>query len=401
MITGGSCSVTPPLPVSEDDLAEDASEERIREHRLHHSLAATSLVLASSTEGTNDQNPRIFQSYLEAAVKLSAITQSVLRELYSIDPTVSSWKDSRRTISSLVEQLNEWVNSLPPKLGFHGQGLDPDGVLERTILGFQYYSAKMSITVPCLRRINQRLEHQTSASNAFDIRTAQMCVHAAKSITNLLPDEPAPKYMYWSGPAWSVVHYMMEALAVFLSEITYDYTRVVSNQEDLGLYIKKLMYWLHEMGSSNRVAEKSYRVAWDHINAIVASGKAQLSDLVHEEHSALSSQAPPLLDPLVFGHQHSEIGLAHQGIAHTGQQVPVPPGPHLQEGHLQYVAYPGAADPSSIASAYQFPDLLQEMHPVYDAHFITPYGEDAMLPPIPLPASPSALPAEHYNDFNM
>lgn len=395
MIVDSSCSVNLPLPLSEDQWIQDGSADHISQRHPRRYLTATSTVPATSAEQIGDQNPDMFESGLEAAIKMSSITQSVLEELYSVNPAASYWKDNRRTISSLMAQLNKWVKGLPPKLGFRGQESDPESHMERTTLGFQYYSAKISITVPCLRRINQRLENQTTASNAFDIRTAQMCVNAAKSITNLLPDEPAPKYMYWTGPTWSIVHFIMEALAVFLSEMAYDYVRVALEQEHLGPYVKKLMRWLHEMSLRNPVAEKALRVAWVHLNAVVRAGKAQLSDLV-EERTATAFQRPPFTDPLLFGRQGSGMDFAQQEMHQVGQQSLVQPGSYLQEARMQDMASPDASNPTSIHSPFQFPQHQQGMNPGYDPQYMGPYGEDTMFPAMPAPAPP-----RDEEDFNM
>ena len=141
------------------------------------------------------------------------ITQKTLLELYSPNIVVKSWESVQGLIADLTEELETWATSLPPGLSFFHASADPTHQRERFILELYYHNTKILITRPCLRHIDRRIENQTKASHEFNQRTAAICVSAAKSISNLLPNNiPHQRVQLYQGPWWSIVRSPVELL---------------------------------------------------------------------------------------------------------------------------------------------------------------------------------------------
>jgi hypothetical protein len=152
--------------------------------------------------------PPIAGSFLNAHIKISLTTRSVLKSLYSAHTANASWERTQNVITSLMRELDEWATAALPG-GSNSPNLDltPDAQRERLLLEFHYNSTKLLITRPCLCRIERRIKNQSDSSFNFNQRTAEACVQAAHSLTHLFPDQPDPVYIYQKGPWWSIVHY--------------------------------------------------------------------------------------------------------------------------------------------------------------------------------------------------
>lgn len=85
---------------------------------------------------------------------------------------------------------------------------------------------------------------------------ANICVETAKMELDLLPDHPNPKFIYEYGPWWSIIHHLMQALAVFLLALSS--TSTSQNHSVMTNYAKKMVRWLRDM--DDPLAERAYRV---------------------------------------------------------------------------------------------------------------------------------------------
>ncbi|KAF2175302.1 hypothetical protein K469DRAFT_69847 [Zopfia rhizophila CBS 207.26] len=302
IILDNYCSVPLPLPLCEDKLSEAAVAAQY-EDRLH--LRSFNLApffrISSSTplsSGVNDSSTRtlvpiISRSPLEARIKLGIITGKVLSELYSPGTATNSWESVQQKISLLTEELDQWALSLPNGADFTGKGLDPNSQRDHILLGFYYYSTKIIIMRPCLCRLERRTEHQTRSSANFNKRTARACVEAAESITRMLPDQPNPVYIYQTGPWWSIVHNIMQPVAIFLLEMSYGAAHMQKNGKEVTPFIKKLIRWLRAMRESNAMAKRAYPMALGILRSVAPRVNADISDLLNEDVAIIE-------DPLSF-----------------------------------------------------------------------------------------------------
>ena len=238
----------------------------------------------SSSRGDSDTVTK--SSFLGARVTIAIIMQKALAKLYAPQLAVDSWGRVQSDITALLSEIDEWA--LSARLA----GLSPASSLEepgieraKLILSFHYHSAKLLICRPCLCRIERRNKGQSDTSADFYQRTADMCVQSAQAITKLLPDQVDLRFIYEQGPWWSIVHHMIQAIAVLLLKMSLGSSHKVHDGEDLSESVKKLTRWLHCMSVSNNVADRACQVVVDIINASAPRVRIDISGITSDNPS--------------------------------------------------------------------------------------------------------------------
>lgn len=138
--------------------------------------------------------------YLKSRAQISAITQQVMVSLYSARAIALSWKQMQQRFSSLREQLEIWLASLPSGLDFTQPTVHATFQRERLVIKMHYIGTKILINHACLRRLDDRIKNQTEASDRFNKDTATICVSAAEMMADLLPDAVDVPYLYRVSP---------------------------------------------------------------------------------------------------------------------------------------------------------------------------------------------------------
>lgn len=265
-----------PLPIPADDIDEAVIQAKFgqkpRWGNVAASLASDAGVFAAASAaplGDAAKAPeKVYASdtanagtFLIAIVKLGMVSDNVLTRLYSPNLVTKPWKDIQVSIARLLEDLDAWLHSLPADLHpFKENARDHIMQQERNILKTYCHSTKILICRPCLCRLDCRIPSQTRSSASFNYEIAAKCVAAARSLAACLPDDMAVwgKEIYRIFPWWSVVHYLMQSIAVLLLEACYE-------AEGTGIMsaVKKLVRWLRELRSTNRTAERAYSITMD------------------------------------------------------------------------------------------------------------------------------------------
>jgi hypothetical protein len=210
--------------------------------------------------------------------------QKALSKLYSPRASVDSWEQIQKEIVSLSKELDRWVAAALPERLELANSLQESGVQrERLLLSFQYHNAKLLIYRPCLCRIERRIKRQSKASANSDQKMAEACVQAAQSVTRLFPDEPDYAFVYQQSPWWCTVHNIMQAIAVFLLEMSFGDTHMTHPNEILPKSTKKLVRWLRFMSVSNVVARRAYEVVTDIVKTGAPWLRADICDILAEE----------------------------------------------------------------------------------------------------------------------
>jgi hypothetical protein len=210
--------------------------------------------------------------------------QKALLKLYSPRASVDSWEQIQKEIVSLSKELDSWVAAALPERLELANSLQESGVQrERLLLSFQYHGAKLLIYRPCLCRLERRIKRQSKASANSDQKMAEACVQAAQSVTRLFPDEPNYAFVYQQSPWWCTVHNIMQAIAVFLLEMSVEDTHMTHPNEILPKSIKKLVRWLRFMSVSNVVARRACEVVIDIVKTGAARLGVDIRDILAEE----------------------------------------------------------------------------------------------------------------------
>jgi hypothetical protein len=235
------------------------------------------------------------------------VTQSIIALLYTAGTRVRSPYELHQDIVQLGQRLDDWLMKLPRDLNFqthaHGSMALQDPLLrERRLLAFQFYSARILLTRPCLSSFEGSAKHaeETTIPADFTQRMAGTCVETTKAVVDLLPDQPQPRFLYEYGPWWTIVHNLMQALAVLLLALSYSSRSPHSNAVLAG-YCRKIIHWLRSL--DDPLANRAYRLALGCFEVIAK----RLSLLIPDE--LFMGSVPPVPS----GDRSPESQIVHHG----------------------------------------------------------------------------------------
>ncbi|KAF2740060.1 hypothetical protein EJ04DRAFT_531172 [Polyplosphaeria fusca] len=268
IIVDASCSVPLPLPFPEG-LSFDHAGETSLLNPTH------SGVFPSSSSSNNPSSAGYVGSvlaandgsFLRVTVQLGLITQNIVTSLYSAGTLIRSLGDIQHDIVQYSQRLDSWLGALPSEFRFHNQQVDVSSsrphVRERLCLCLQHCSARIMLTRPCLGGFGQSAK-DASVPKAFMTQMADICVEAATTMADLLPDQPDPSFVYENGPWWSIVHHLMQAVSVILIALTTS----VNSQGAIELVgcAKKMIWWLGSMQDPQ--AERACYIALGTLEAV-------------------------------------------------------------------------------------------------------------------------------------
>ncbi|KAF2107716.1 fungal-specific transcription factor domain-containing protein [Lophiotrema nucula] len=380
VISDNSCTVPLPTLLLEEQSTE--SSLRRSSEAMHPSVplpsASPTSPLSPESKPSTPVRP-IPGSFLDARVRISRLTQKVLLTLYSPRATSRPWEQIQNSVSELMVELEEWAFvAMPDKVSDLKRTSESDHQRDQMLLGFHYYSTKLLVTRPCLCRIEYRQQGPTNESTVFDRRTAGACVQAAKAMCTLLPDQPDPKYMYRNGPWWSLVHHIMQALAVLLLEMSYRGTYEQEDSKDLFDYVHKLILWLHSMRSTNPIADRAFSVVSD----IVKKGDPSSFGVIARR--LPSSNPVPSTDAAThFSHPYLQSNPA----------VPTEPTPRFQPNEFDPIEWQYLdAEPQQMQRTTPF-----TMSPIQQQAGV--FAPNTMLNPVFMPSNSSSPTTNYGNPF--
>ncbi|KAF2186136.1 hypothetical protein K469DRAFT_631511 [Zopfia rhizophila CBS 207.26] len=287
IIANEDCTVPLPQVLPEEQIRHTPSggQSRIRNDYITPSETSPSTGSSTSEFFKRMELPAIAGPFLDAHIKIGLTTRKVLKGLYSARTANVSWERIQKLITVLMTELEEWETEvLSGGSGSTNLNLETNFQREQFLLRFHYNSTKILITRPCLCRLERRIKGQSDGSANFNQRMAEACVQAAQSLTLLLPDQPNPVYIYQKGPWWSIIHNIMQAMAVFLLEMSYQGTHMTTrDSEDIPKCIKKLVRWLRSMRINNAVAERAYKVVMDILKSGEPRVQTGITDLLADD----------------------------------------------------------------------------------------------------------------------
>jgi len=191
-------------------------------------------------------------------IRLSTLTNEVLDRLYRGCAMSESWAQVQVNINNLNSHLEHWRQSLPPLFDFAKKQRDKQFVRQRMNLGFSYYSTLTIINRPCLCRIDRRIPDESDKAKSFNRETAGKCVHAARGMLDLLPDVPNALGLYKVAPWWCLVHYLMQAAAVLMLELSFRAEHMPNEVEEVFAAGTKALEWLRSMSAVDEAARRAF-----------------------------------------------------------------------------------------------------------------------------------------------
>ena len=293
VISNDQCTVPLPLGTLEGQSGDRSPIEL--KNPMYWKGKSTTFPRRSSLgpQSGHDSDATTRTSFLGARVTMDLIMQKALSKLYSPRTTVDSWKQIQKDIGSLSRELDEWMaGALPAELNLTNLAQPSSAPRERLLLSFQYYSAKLLVCRPCLCRLEQQVQDQSDASADFNQKTAEACIQAAQAITMLFPDEPNLTFIYQQSPWWCIVHNIMQAIAVFLLEMSFGEIHMTHPGDGNLESVKKLVRWLRLMSVSNVVAGRAYEVVADIVKTGARRFRADISSILVDQSADISQNQP-------------------------------------------------------------------------------------------------------------
>ena len=203
--------------------------------------------------------------------KLSILTNEVLDRLYRAGVIRRSWEAIQINIANLVSKLEQWHSELPPVFDFIKKQRDQQFVRQRMNLGFFYYSTLTIINRPCLCRVDKKIPNESQKSIDFNKSAAVSCVHAAKDMMEMLPEEPNPIGLYKVAPWWCIVHHLVQAATVLMLELSLHAEHVPYEADEILETARKAIYWLKSMSQENIAAQRAWRLCHDMLQKVAPS----------------------------------------------------------------------------------------------------------------------------------
>ena len=277
------CTAPLPLPVDEDAIFNKEGLARAAsKSRRYSSSQDTASTRSSTTSPESSFSPLSQHSgserirgvppnhamYFLYHTKLSILTNEVLNRLYRAGVISESWEGIQSIISILESKLEQWRSELPAVFDFTKKQRDQQFVRQRMSLGFFYYSTLTIINRPCLCKVDQNIPNESGKAIDFNRSAAVRCVHAAKDMTEMLPDEPNPIGLYKVAPWWCLVHHLMQAATILMLELSFRSEHLPFEAEEILETAKKAIGWLKSMSQENVAAHRAWKLCDDMLRRV-------------------------------------------------------------------------------------------------------------------------------------
>jgi hypothetical protein len=287
------CSTPLPIPYTEEDWGLGSVSQLLADKNMRDTVISSLLCSSDTTHSSNETSidrshsttsgltkghlneqaaqlvmkhlsPNISLHFLYA-VDLAFLMREAIGALYSPAATRLSCLELETAISSFNNHAENWLSRLPAE--FHFTEIDTACPFARqsTSLGFYFYTTKLIILQPCLRRLAYQGSDTGSPGIVCD-NIASTCVQVAQQMLDLLPDDTDVTWLCGITPWWCVLHYIMQPTIVLLVEL---FTRTpVGDPKAVGLTekIRKAFRWLYAMSTKDSSSRRAWLVCRDIIS---------------------------------------------------------------------------------------------------------------------------------------
>ncbi|KAJ5123579.1 hypothetical protein N7448_009676 [Penicillium atrosanguineum] len=261
------CTTPLPIPYKEEEFLNDQVVQLIAHQGVRNYLMSSLLpsrdIPSGFADASTDRSSATHRSeqvtpnvslYFLYAVDLAFLMRQAIEALYAPGAARRSWLEMETTITSLNNHADNWLTHPPPDFAFTELDTSQPFIRQRASLAFRFYTTKLIISQPCLRRVTNR-----SLGSTCD-KMAAMCVQVASQMLDLLPDEADASWLYAISPWWCVLHYIMQSTTVLLIEL---FTRTqpgTSEAAVLATKLQKAVRWLREMATKDASSERAWTV---------------------------------------------------------------------------------------------------------------------------------------------
>jgi hypothetical protein len=211
--------------------------------------------------------------YFLQLIKLTSISKRMASKLYSPDGVNKPWSSMEFAIRGLMLDLDSWLINLPSAYDFTSTQTSQDSATHRTSLALMFYSTKIGITKPCLRRKEPRAEGDTS--EGLYKKAAIECVESACHMLRLFPEPPEVSLLHKLSPWWCILHFLMQATTVLLVELACHARHVPEKAAMVSKAARKSYDWLSVMSETSMASEKARKMCDEFLNRLGLSASAE------------------------------------------------------------------------------------------------------------------------------
>lgn len=196
-------------------------------------------------------------SHFPQRLLLCRLSDKIASELYSGRADLS-WAEIQRKIGELQTELRYWVENLPDDLAIQSKTPTDSDPRVKIELSMYYHSVQMILHRHCLCEIV--IDNESARSQEFNRSCARACVHAAMSMLAVMPDNPSSHEAYQLLPFWALLHYLAQAAAVLLLELSLDSQHFPGESTEVVNYLRKAMAYLWCMTENSFSAYRAWRI---------------------------------------------------------------------------------------------------------------------------------------------
>lgn len=395
-ISDGICTTPMPLPVDEDRFQDPAIAEllgslELRQNRVEAGLASCFVrqMPMETRPGREAQNtmknqdasrlkslPPSTSLFFLYFVDLGVITQEIVNRVYSLDCIMTPWAQIENRIGELRTRVERWYTNLPEAYNWtRGDEQSPEMLRASLCLAFHYYSARITLGRPCLCRRDVRPPNSPNQAISFSHEISVAVLEAAERLIGLLSDEPDASRIYQICPWWCILHYLMQATAVLLLELSFGSIHMPQEEKNILEAAKKGIRWLHAMSESSLASRRAWEICDGNFRRIAVGLKFDVSDIPTADYQSDSNdgtQQSQLQQPQSQTPQHN----ANPPIATMATQFPslassTPVFNLSNPDGIQQIPQPHFQDPTTTTN-FQQP-------PVTAPFFTIPRSDDPLL----------------------
>ncbi|KAJ5815409.1 hypothetical protein N7474_007186 [Penicillium riverlandense] len=200
--------------------------------------------------------------YFLYAVDLAFLMREAIDKLYAPAANRQSWLEIENTVSTLISKADNWHSRLPLEFQFTNMDTGRPLARQRVSLAFRFYTTKLMISQPCLRRRVAHSQAEAQPPSARCDTIASTCIEMASRMLGILPDEPTDQNMalfYDFSPWWCVLHYVVQSMTVFLVKLS----RTMPGSEESTSLVDKVMKatrWIRKMSFKDPFSQRAWVV---------------------------------------------------------------------------------------------------------------------------------------------
>lgn len=286
-ISRAFCTTPLPVPYGEEDFGNEFVMQLLADNNSRTSLAAFLLSVEDKIESEASPSDRKLpihmaskirkdgkttisaadgippngSLYLLYAVDLATVTRNAVDTLYCSDAARRSWLEIQSAITQFNRATDLWLSCLPVIYDFTAAQPDQPFLRQRTSLALRFYSTKIIVSRPCLRRVTSKHLKETPTDPICDSMAAT-CVQMAGHMLDVLPDEFDASWLYGCSPWWCVAHYVVQSATVLLTKLI-NQPRPKTDEVASIEKLKKAILWLGEMSRRDPYSLRAWSVFRD------------------------------------------------------------------------------------------------------------------------------------------